>query len=81
MTSRGSRRKLALVDESQESRKLTISLKRGAMPISGTLVTVDGETSFTGWIELAGLIEAVHARSSAATSPDGDRSSSRHGDT
>jgi hypothetical protein len=41
---------------------LIIRLKPGAKPIEGTVVSPEGETRFTGWIELTALIEAFHSR-------------------
>jgi len=48
---------------------LTIRLTPGAKPIEGIVVSREGETRFTGWIELTALIEAFHSRSAEPTSP------------
>ena len=48
---------------------LTIRFKPGAKPIEGTVVSPEGETRFTGWIELTALIEAFHSRTAEPTSP------------
>lgn len=45
---------------------MTIRLDPAAGPISGLLVTDEGEREFSGWIQLAGLIESQ--RSSLAAS-------------
>jgi len=65
--------RLALVGRDINPGRLTISLESGATPIAGRLITDDGETPFTGWIELAGLIEALHARCSTAADSKGDK--------
>lgn len=49
---------------------LTITFELGAMPIAGVVRTAEGETPFTGWIELTGLIESIHHRIRATASPD-----------
>lgn len=51
-----------------ESTTLTIRLEPEASPISGVVVAGGEEESFTGWIELATLIEAVH-RTAPGTDP------------
>lgn len=48
--------------EDPESEWLTIRLKPGVSPIGGVVVSTSGETPFTGWIELTGLIESAHAQ-------------------
>lgn len=44
-----------------EAATLTIRLEPGASPIAGVVVVGGEETAFVGWIELAGLIEALHS--------------------
>jgi len=63
-----------------ESEWLTIRLKPGVRPIGGVVVSTSGETPFTGWIELTGLIESAHARTAAAAQPSEKRSWTPHDD-
>jgi hypothetical protein len=69
MTRLASVGKLVLMVEGPEPETLTIRLERGVTPISGVVTSADGETPFTGWIELTGLIEALHSRASASIRP------------
>lgn len=55
--------------DAPEPEWLTIRLEPGVNPIGGVVVSKEGETSFTGWIELAGLIESAHARTAAVAEP------------
>jgi len=63
-----------------ESEWLTIRLKPGENPIGGVVVSTSGETPFTGWIELTGLIESANARTAAAAQPSEKRSWTLHDD-
>jgi hypothetical protein len=50
--------------DADREKTVTIRFKPGSTPISGVLSTADRETQFTGWIELAGLIESLHPEGS-----------------
>jgi hypothetical protein len=44
------------------SKTLRVELECGSDPIRGTIGAADGPTvAFTGWIELAAALEAVHS--------------------
>jgi hypothetical protein len=53
--------------------KLMIRLEPGAEPIAGVVTGAGQETPFTGWIELAALIESAHAQTLALAPPCDER--------
>jgi len=73
MTRLASPGKLVVMVEVPEPETLTIRLEPGMTPISGVVTSADAETAFSGWIELAGLIESLHSRTAASVRPNGGK--------
>jgi hypothetical protein len=69
MTRHAAAGNLVLMVERSELETLTIKLRPGANPIGGVVIGKSEETPFCGWIELVALIEATHARTTAAAEP------------
>ena len=52
--------RLTLMTGDTPSETVTIRFEPRSTPITGIVSTAGKDTPFTGWIELAGLIEAMH---------------------
>ena len=51
-----------MTGEGLEPRRVTLELLPGSDPIAGTITGPDGDvTPFSGWMELVGAVDRVHA--------------------